>query len=229
VSSGLTTITRFTCGSRIRAISQAPPLTSSATRSSALRLRANSSSRSGVVSTRPAERTAPSSAIATSQKSRCTSTPIDLPTALTSSSSRRWTGEQAGERQRPIRARGTTRASRRGGQRRQARARSASSKTACPAAFSQKAPVPDHPNVGSEPDSNLPRMIFMPRPAAATRWRPRTCASPSGSRRELAVRRYARGSSKAAVWSVRAESCLSTFPALARVPVFQARRLTRLV
>jgi hypothetical protein len=41
------------------------------------RLRANSASASGVVSIRPAERTTPSSTIATSQKSRCTSNPID--------------------------------------------------------------------------------------------------------------------------------------------------------
>jgi hypothetical protein len=41
-----------------------------------------------------------------------------------------------------LRAHGTTWASRRGAQKRQARARSASSKTACPTAFSQKAPVP---------------------------------------------------------------------------------------
>jgi hypothetical protein len=51
-------------------ISQALPVTSSATRSPAPRLRANSSICSGVASIRPAERTAPSSEIATSQKSR---------------------------------------------------------------------------------------------------------------------------------------------------------------
>jgi hypothetical protein len=51
-----------------------------------------------------------------------------------------------GERQRPIRARGTTRASRRGGHKDQARARSASSKTACPTAFSTtRTPVPGDP------------------------------------------------------------------------------------
>ena len=31
----------------------------------------------------------------------------------------------------------------------------------------QKAPVPDRPTVGSEPDSNLPSRIFMPRRASA--------------------------------------------------------------
>jgi hypothetical protein len=45
--------------------------------------------------------------------------------------------------------------------------RGASSKSACPAAFSQKAPVPGHPTIRSEPDSNSPRMIFMPRTAGA--------------------------------------------------------------
>jgi hypothetical protein len=83
VSAGLTTTTRPTCGSRTRAISHALPVTSSATRSPRPRLDPNSSSRSGVVAIRPAERTAPLSTIATSQKSRCTSNPI----ALTSSSS----------------------------------------------------------------------------------------------------------------------------------------------
>jgi hypothetical protein len=35
--------------------------------------------------------------------------------------------------------------------------------TFTPAAFSQKAPVPGDPTVGSELDSNLSTMIFMPR------------------------------------------------------------------
>jgi hypothetical protein len=49
---------------------------------------------------------------------------------------RRGAGQQTGS------ARGTTQASRRGGQDRLARTRSASFDAACPAAFSQKAPVP---------------------------------------------------------------------------------------
>jgi hypothetical protein len=89
VSAGLTTTTRATCGARIRAISHALPVTSNATRSVAARLCANSSNCSGVVAIRPAERTAPSSTIATSQKSRCTSNPIALPTDLTSAPSTR--------------------------------------------------------------------------------------------------------------------------------------------
>jgi hypothetical protein len=76
--SGETTITRATCCSRMRAISHEFAVTSSATRSSGARLCANSSRRSAVVSTRPAERTEPLSQIATSQKSRCTSNPIAL-------------------------------------------------------------------------------------------------------------------------------------------------------
>jgi hypothetical protein len=59
----------------------------SATRSSEPRLWANSRSCSGLVWILPAERTTPSSAIATSQKSRCTSNPIALPSVLTSPSS----------------------------------------------------------------------------------------------------------------------------------------------
>jgi hypothetical protein len=70
VSLGLTTSTRATCGSMIRAISHAFPDTSSATRSSGPRLAANNSSRSGVVAIRPQERSSPSSTSATSQKSR---------------------------------------------------------------------------------------------------------------------------------------------------------------
>ena len=82
VSSGLTTITRFTCGSRIRATSQQLPVTSNATRSLGSRLSASVASPSGVLGTRPAERTRPSSQIATTQKSRCTSRPIARPTHL---------------------------------------------------------------------------------------------------------------------------------------------------
>ena len=78
VSAGETTITRATCPWRMRAISHEFAVTSSATRSSAARLSANSSRRLGVVSTRPAERTVPFSQIATSQKSRCTSNPMSL-------------------------------------------------------------------------------------------------------------------------------------------------------
>jgi NADPH:quinone reductase-like Zn-dependent oxidoreductase len=62
----------------IRAISHALPVTSNTTRSSEPRLAANSSSTSGRVAIRPAEQPCLSSAIATSQKSRCTSSPIAL-------------------------------------------------------------------------------------------------------------------------------------------------------
>src|SRR3954454_3232653 len=78
VSLGETTITRLTCGSMIRAISHALAVTSNTTWSSVSRLWANSSSTSGRATIRPAERTSPASAIATSQKSRCTSNPIAL-------------------------------------------------------------------------------------------------------------------------------------------------------
>jgi hypothetical protein len=61
VSDGLTTRTCATCGSIIRAISHAFPVTSSATRSSGPRLPANNSICSGVVLIRPAERSSPSS------------------------------------------------------------------------------------------------------------------------------------------------------------------------
>jgi hypothetical protein len=79
VSSGLTTTTRFTCGSRIRATSQQLPVTSNATRSDGSELSANVPRPSGVLGTRPAERTCPSSQIATTQRSRSTSKPIARP------------------------------------------------------------------------------------------------------------------------------------------------------
>src|SRR5918994_712894 len=81
VSDGLTTSTRATCGSMIRAISHASPVTSSATRSSGPRL-------------------------ATSQKSRCTSNATDLTTA--SFGSARQTGDAVGKRHRRIRAQSAT-------------------------------------------------------------------------------------------------------------------------
>src|SRR6185436_4319670 len=67
------------CGSRIRAIANALPVASSRTRSAGARLRPNSASCSGVAAICPAERARPPSAIATRQRSRCTSNPIDLP------------------------------------------------------------------------------------------------------------------------------------------------------
>src|SRR6266508_1214384 len=73
---GFASTTRPTCGSMIRAIPSALPVASSATSSSTLRLCANSASAAGSVCTRPANRTSPPSAIATSQKSRWTSNPM---------------------------------------------------------------------------------------------------------------------------------------------------------
>src|SRR3954447_5098970 len=64
----------------ILAIANALPVASSTTRSVGARLRANSSNCSGAVAIRPADRARPPSAIATWQKSRWTSNPIDLPT-----------------------------------------------------------------------------------------------------------------------------------------------------
>jgi hypothetical protein len=57
VSSGLTTTTRCTNGSRIRETSQQLPVTSNATRSVRNRLSANVAKPAGVLGTRPAERT----------------------------------------------------------------------------------------------------------------------------------------------------------------------------
>jgi len=70
VSSGLTTTTRSTCDSRIRATSQQLPVTSKATRSDACKLSAKTIRPSGVLGTRAPVRISPSSQIATTQKSR---------------------------------------------------------------------------------------------------------------------------------------------------------------
>jgi hypothetical protein len=78
VSAGETTTSFATWGRMILATSQALPLTSRATWSVLARLPAKSSSAAGVISMRPGERTSPPSAIATSQKSRWMSRPIDL-------------------------------------------------------------------------------------------------------------------------------------------------------
>jgi hypothetical protein len=79
VSAGETTITRLTCPSSRLTISRELPVTSSATRSVANRLSASAFIPSGVEATRPAEYTLPSSQIAIWQKSRCTSSPMHLP------------------------------------------------------------------------------------------------------------------------------------------------------
>ena len=71
VSSGLTTTTRSTCGSRIRATSQQLPVTSNATRSDAHQaLRPAPPSPPACSAPDAPERTSPSSQIATTQKSR---------------------------------------------------------------------------------------------------------------------------------------------------------------
>lgn len=160
MSSGLTTTTRRTCGSRIPAISHAAPVTSNATRSSRPRLWANSSSASGELSIRPAERTTPASQIAISQKSRCTSNPIAL---LTTTSSRRRTGEneRANDNDRYVLA---AQPGQLAGAANRIFSRSKRIvQLGLPGAFSQKAPVPGHPTVRSAPDGNSPSRIFMPR------------------------------------------------------------------
>jgi hypothetical protein len=76
----LATTTRATCGLRIRTIATALLPASNATSSSAARLCANNSSPAREVLIRPAERTSPSSAIATSQASCPTSNPMQRTT-----------------------------------------------------------------------------------------------------------------------------------------------------
>src|SRR5829696_3971062 len=82
----------------MRAIATAPPVDSSATSSPEPRLCANNSSSARRVRIRPAERTRPSSAIATSQNSRCTSKPMYLMAASSRSTTRetRWANDNDG-------------------------------------------------------------------------------------------------------------------------------------
>jgi hypothetical protein len=56
--------------------------------------------------------------------------------------------------------------------------------TPCPAAFSQKAPVPGHPTVRPGPDSNSPSTIFMPRIRAVVRREARQLARCCFARRQ---------------------------------------------
>ena len=79
VSPGETAMTFFTCGASSLTISRELPVTSSATRSVGKRLSASVPIPSGVEGTLPAECTLPSSQIATSMKSRCTSSPTHRP------------------------------------------------------------------------------------------------------------------------------------------------------
>jgi hypothetical protein len=74
---GLASATDPTRARRISAIASALPVASSATRSSGTRLSANKPSDSGVVAALPAERMPVSSTVATSQKSRWTSKPMN--------------------------------------------------------------------------------------------------------------------------------------------------------
>ncbi len=76
VALGLASTTR-TCGSRIRTIASALPVASRVTLSSGRSPPANASISAGAVPIRPAARTRPPSAIATSQKSRWMSSPIE--------------------------------------------------------------------------------------------------------------------------------------------------------
>ena len=113
---------------------------------------------------RPPTAPRPSSQIATSQKSRCTSNPIALPTHLLTPSPpsrRRTAGEPAGQRQRPIRARSTIQASRRGGRTKSPGSKPIVANRPTRLRSPNKAPVPDHPTLRPDPDRAF-RAVFMP-------------------------------------------------------------------
>ena len=106
------------------------------------------------VAIRPADRTASSSAIATSQKSRCTSNPNQRMRASLSSSV---SGSAAGHTTRTDSCSRHTGSSRRGGHE-QRRARSSSVRSACPSAPPYEAPCPGSTMLPAGSDSS-----FMPR------------------------------------------------------------------
>ena len=134
---------------RSAACSQALPVTSSATRSAAPRLCTNSSSCSGLVSIRRAERTSPSSAIATSQNSRWTSNPIARACSSFRSLGGRTDGQTTSTHSRSQR----NRTSRRGGHRKaRAPTRPSSSKNRPAQPRSPEGPCPTPPTISPDPD-----------------------------------------------------------------------------
>jgi hypothetical protein len=174
---GLASTTRSTWGATIRAIATAFPVASSATRSSAARLRANSSSLAGLVSTRPARRTRPSSAIATSQKSRCTSSAIKrIGTSSHSLHRRRRGGRNDNYGSVPAAHPG----SRRGGQLQTTGSQPIVSAAACPTSLLPEAPVPEQPpTLTRAPDASTSCSdLHAPTTATASASRS-TTASPS--------------------------------------------------
>ncbi len=159
-------ITRFTCGSRIRATSQQLPVTSNATRS--VRQQAVRQHRAGpqvLHGTRPAERTFPSSQIATTQKSRCTSRPIARPTHLGNGTSHlpstvdSAVGEPAGQRHRPIRARSSIQANRRGGRTKSTGSKPIDQNGLPDCVLPNKAPVLDDPEPRTGPGQSLQKAV----------------------------------------------------------------------
>ena len=155
VSSGDPTTTRWQRPSNRRATTQAPLETSITIRSVGPRLSASASIPSRVIATRPAEWVTPFSQIAISQKSRCrskpTARPVHLRTGCTFATTHhlpigntRWrtrgrtTKTDTCSRHNPGESQGRPE--------RQPRARSASSKTACPTAFATtRSPIPGEP------------------------------------------------------------------------------------
>ena len=128
----------------------------------------------------PAERTTPSSQIATTQKSRCTSKPIARPTQLTTPPPHLHTTLTRG------RTSGTNDTDRyeleaqsrqvAGAAEQKARARSPSSKTAYPTAFSQQSPCPSQPDPRPSPGQEPPTAFSSPERTHygtyGTLWRP---------------------------------------------------------
>jgi hypothetical protein len=155
--SGSASTTRATCGSTIRAIAKAFAVASIATTSSRARLHANTSSSHGALATCPAKRNLPSSTTATSQKSRWTSTPMNLTT--TSSSSKKQGGDAAGKTTTTDPCSKHTRASRGGGQLQIAGSRPIEL-TACPANVLPEPPPRNTANLRRAPDTTGSRTQF---------------------------------------------------------------------
>ncbi len=157
VSSGLTTTTRSTYGSRIRATCQQLPVTSSATRSLRSRLSAKLCSPSGVLGTRRLNaphrpRRSRSRRSRGERPGRSRDRPTcHLTTCFTSSNVvvDNTTGEQRDNDTDPIRARSSIQASRRGGRTKSTGSKPTAENGLPVCVLPMKAPIPDEPKLRS--------------------------------------------------------------------------------
>ena len=162
VSSGLTTTTRSTCGSRIRATSQQLPVTSNATRSDDTRLCASNVKPSGVLGTRPAGAHLAvladrdhAEVTVNVQSDRSTDPPRQRHPHLHQLVDVQRENQRDNDTDRYVLAAQSRQVA--GAAERKARARSPSRKPAYPPAFSQQSPCPGSPDATAGPGQSLQR------------------------------------------------------------------------